>query len=130
MKVFLSYARDDIEAARDIANRLEDEGVDVWFDEKQIAAGDNIAKRVGKELDEAHAMIVLVSPVSMKSRSVRAEIDFALTTPRFEGALIPVVLKPSVEMPWILDRMAVRAGKNRAAAVRKILETLQTNAAR
>lgn len=130
MKVFLSYARDDQEAARDIATRLKDQGLDVWFDEWRIASGDNVAKQVGKALDEADAMVVLVSPESMKSRSVREEIDFALTTPRFEGTLIPVVLKPTAQMPWILLSMAVRTGKNRAAAVRKILETLQTNAAR
>ena len=124
MKVFLSYAHDDIKAARDIAKGLVSEGLEVWFDEQQIAAGDNIAKHVGKALDEADAMVVLVSPESMKSRSVREEIDFALTTPRFEGTLIPVVLKPSDQMPWILDRMAVRAGKSRPAVVRKIVEML------
>lgn len=130
MKVFLSYARDDKDAARDIATRLKREGLDVWFDEWKIDSGDNVAKEVGKALDEAEAMIVLVSPESMKSRSVRDEIDFALTTPRFEGMLIPVVLKPTAQMPWILLRMAVRADRSRATAVRKILETLQANAAR
>ena len=129
MKVFLSYALDDKEAAQDIAKRLTDEGLDVWFDDWQITSGENLAKQIGRALDQADAMVVLVTPESMKSKEVRGEINFALTTPRFEGTLIPLVLKPSTEMPWILDRMAVHAGKNRAAAVRKILATLQTKIA-
>lgn len=129
MKVFLSYARDDEEAARDIAKRLTEKGLDVWFDEWQTDPGDNVAKKVGKALDSADAMVVLVTPESMKSKEVRGEINFALTTPRFEGTLIPLVLKPSTEMPWILDRMALHAGKDRAATVRKILATLQTKVA-
>ena len=129
MKVFLSYARDDEEAARDIATRLTDEGLDVWFDKWKTFPGDNIAKKVGRALESADAMVVLVTPESMKSKEVRGEISFALTTPRFEGTLIPLVLKPSDEMPGILGRMAVRAGKNPAAAVRKILATLQTKVA-
>ena len=128
MKVFLSYALDDKVAAREIAKRLTEEGLDVWFDEWQIAPGDNLAKRIGRALDQADAMVVLVTPEAMKSKAVRGEIEYALMTPRFEGTLIPVVLKPSEEMPWILDRMAVRADRNRTAANRKIVETLQTKA--
>lgn len=128
MKVFLSYALDDKEAARDIAKRLSNEGLDVWFDDWQIAPGDNLAKHVGRALDQADAMVVLVTPDSMKSKGVRGEIEYALMTPRFEGTLIPVILKPSDEMPWILDRMAIRGDRNRAAVVRKIVDALQTKA--
>ena len=125
MKVFLSYALDDKEAARDFARRLSEEGLDVWFDEWQLQPGDNWSKEVGRALDQSDAMIVLITPEAMKSKGVRGEIEYALMTPRFEGLLIPLVLKPSDEMPWILDRMAIRGDRSRPAAVRKIVDALQ-----
>ncbi len=128
MKVFLSYALDDKDAARDFAKRLSKEGLDVWFDEWQLQPGDNWSKQVGRALEQADAMVVLVTPEAMKSKGVRGEIEYALMTPRFEGTLIPVVLKPSDDMPWILDRMAVQAGGNPAATVRKIVKSLHAKA--
>jgi hypothetical protein len=128
MKVFLSYALHDKEEARDLAKRLSNEGLDVWFDEWQLQPGDNWSKQVGRALDQADAMVVLVTPEAMKSKGVRGEIEYALMTPRFEGTLVPVVLKPSEDMPWILDRMAIRADRNRAATVRKILKSLHAKA--
>lgn len=128
MKVFLSYALDDKDVARDLAKRLSNEGLDVWFDEWQLQPGDNWSKQVGRALDQADAMVVLVTPEAMKSKGVRGEIEYALMTPRFEGTLIPVVLKPSDDMPWILDQMAVRADRNPAATVRKIIKSLHAKA--
>lgn len=38
--VFLSYASQDADAARRIAQALRAEGVEVWFDENALAGGD------------------------------------------------------------------------------------------
>ena len=40
--VFLSHSSDDKNIVRDIANRLKDDGVRVWFDEWEIQPGDSI----------------------------------------------------------------------------------------
>ena len=38
--VFLSYASQDAEAARSIADALQAAGVEVWFDQSELRGGD------------------------------------------------------------------------------------------
>jgi hypothetical protein len=42
--VFLSYAREDKEAAKTLHNRLKEAGCDVWFDERELEGGEAYAK--------------------------------------------------------------------------------------
>lgn len=126
MKVFISYAVQDKDLARDLATRLTEQGYDVWFDEWQVLPGDNFAKRVGEALDESDAMVVLISPAAMQSNWVREEINFALGSQRYAGRLVPVVVEPTDEIPWILKRLqAVRVGKNRAQVSRRVAAALE-----
>ena len=92
MKIFLSHSMSDRPLARNIAQGLVDLGFVVWFDEWDLQPGENWAKAVGKALESADAMVVLVTPDSMQTWQ-REEIQYALTTPRFEGRLIPVIVK-------------------------------------
>jgi hypothetical protein len=126
VKVFISYAVQDKDLARDLATRLTEQGYDVWFDEWQVLPGDNFAKRVGEALDESDAMVVLISPAAMQSNWVREEINFALGSQRYAGRLVPVVVEPTDEIPWILKRLqAVRVGKNRAQVSRRVAAALE-----
>ncbi len=119
-KVFLSYANADLAVARQVAAQLENTGHQVWFAEDDVT-GKNFALEAGKALDKSDAMVVLISPESMKSSWVRREIDFAMSTPKYRGRLIPVIVKPTPDIPWILERFPnVRLGKDIAEAVREI----------
>ena len=121
MKVFLSYAASDREVAKKIASRLEATGHDVWSADDALFPGDNAALEVGKALEKSEAMVVLISPQAMKSEWVRREIEFALGAPQFRGRLIPVVVKPTADIPWILKKLPiVRLGKHLAETTREI----------
>jgi hypothetical protein len=111
MNVFVSHSLEDSEWARKLIARLERAGFEVWDAASQISAGDNWALKVGNALEKADAMIVLLSPSSAKSPVVQKEIEYALTTERFQNRLIPVVVKPTRKFPWILDRMQVETGE-------------------
>ncbi len=63
--------------------------MDVWLPEEQLLPGDNWAAKVGSVLEDADAMVVLLSPDSMKSEWVRHDIEYALGTAQFKGRLIP-----------------------------------------
>lgn len=129
MRVFISHSPSDKSQARGIAQGLRDQGLDVWFDEWELQPGGNFAKTIGKGLESSDAMVVLVSPESMQSWQ-REEIQYAITTPRFEGRLIPVMAKPSPDVPWILQTMnVVRPGRTDAETTRRIVEALQQPAA-
>jgi hypothetical protein len=130
MKIFLSHSISDNTLARGIAQGLADLEFDVWFDEWALEPGGNWAKEVGKALESADAMVALISPASMQSRQ-REEIQYALTTPRFEGRLIPVIVKPTQDAPWILETLnVVRPGRTGAETARRIADALQHAPAR
>ena len=125
MKNFLSHSMSDRPLARNIAQGLVDLGFVVWFDEWDLQPGENWAKAVGKALESADAMVVLVTPDSMQTWQ-REEIQYALTTPRFEGRLIPVIVKSTPDIPWILETLnVVRPGRTGADTARRIADALQ-----
>lgn len=105
MKVYLSHAEEDRDFARDLASRLEGEGIDVWFAANEILPGENVALIVGRALQNSDAMVVLVSPAAARSEWVRNEISFAIGSPRYKDRLIPVVLRPTRGMPWVLQQL-------------------------
>ena len=49
--VFLSHSQKDKAVARDVAERLKEDGLRVWFDEWEIKPGDNIPAKIEEELD-------------------------------------------------------------------------------
>ena len=121
MKVFLSYSAEDRELAKKLASQLAQAGFDTWDPAEARFPGDNWALRIGKALQESEAMVVLVSPKSMKSSSVRQEVEYAIGSSRYKGRLIPVVVKPTKDIHWILKRFpTVQIGGDLADAVRQI----------
>ena len=125
-KVFLSYSTEDRKVARALASRLADAGFEPWDPATALFPGDNWALRIGQALQESDAMVVLVSPDSMKSESVRQELEYALGSARYKGRLVPVVLKPTKDMPWILKRLpSVRVGSNFEEAADQIAQRLK-----
>lgn len=126
MNIFLSYAAQDRKIAFYLASQLKEAGFSVWNPEEHIFPGDNFARMIGDALEKADAMIVLLSPDAVASPLVREEINYALVAPKFANRLIPVVVRPTEVAPWILRTMSVvRVGKNRAQAVRRIVNQLQ-----
>jgi hypothetical protein len=125
MRVYLSHAQEDRDFARDLASRLEGQGLDVWFAADETMPGENVALIVGEALEKSDAMIVLVSPAAARSEWVRNEITFAIGSPRYKDRLIPVVLQPTRGMPWVLQQLAqIQAGKDTERLGREIASRL------
>ena len=125
MKVFISYDRSDQEWAQQLASSLSAAGHVVWYD-RNILPGDNWGLELGKALEESNAMIVLLSPDGVKSPYVQREIEYALSSKKYEGRLIPVVVRPTTDIPWVLRRLdLVRAGKKPNEVTRLVIEHLR-----
>ena len=85
--LFLSYGRDDADAAGRIAAALEKAGHSVWWD-KHIGGGSQFAKEIGRALDEADVVLVLWTSRSIESPWVRDEASAG----RDRGRLVPLSL--------------------------------------
>ena len=70
--IFLSYARDDVEAAKRLAEGISQAGHDVWWD-RNLHAGSRFTEEIDRALKEAEAVIVLWSETSVGSAWVQDE---------------------------------------------------------
>ena len=86
-RIFLSYARDDADAAKQLASCISDAGHDVWWD-RHLHAGSRFAAEIDKALKEAEAVVVLWSTNSVESAWVQDEAAEG----RDSGRLVPVSL--------------------------------------
>ena len=72
--VFLSYAREDTDAARRIADALRSQGVEVWFDQSELRGGDAWDAKIRKQIKEC----ALFLPVISARTQLRSEGYFRL----------------------------------------------------
>jgi adenylate cyclase len=86
-RIFLSYARDDVDAAKQLAASISDAGHEVWWD-RHLHGGSRFAAEIDKALKDAEAVVVLWSPNSIESAWVQDEAAEG----RDSGRLVPVSL--------------------------------------
>jgi len=104
-KVFLSYARSDRDPAQKIGRQLRNAGFEVWDPDQEILPGSDWTSDLKIALDSAGALVVFISPEGMASRSVSYEIEYALGAKHLRHRLIPVVMRPTKDVPWILGSL-------------------------
>ena len=107
MKVFLSYHKNDSRFSQALTKHLHHHGFTVWDAVTQILPGDNWFGEVSKALKSSRAMIVLLSPDSVRSEWQQREIEFALGEPNYARRLFPVLVRPTREVPWILSKLRI-----------------------
>jgi hypothetical protein len=116
-QVFISYARADEDFAKALSLQLTKRGLSVWNAAAEVLPGDNFGLQTGEALRKSRAMVVLVSPDSMRSENVRHEIEYALGDPNYEHRVFPVHVRPTEDMPWILRRFKSFDAQQSAAKV-------------
>jgi hypothetical protein len=125
-RVFLSHATQDEKAASALRTALGDAGFEVWDPARQLMPGSNWALEVGRAMGQADAMVVLLSPAATSSPHVQRDIEYALGDVRFKGRLLPVVVKPVKDIPWILETLDVlRIASDPSRGSRRVVEALR-----
>jgi HEAT repeat protein len=103
--IFISYHRGDADFATILRLELEKAGHEVWVDDSAIAAGADWRSEIDQGIQEAKALVVVMSPEAAKSEYVTYEWAFAI------GRGVPVVpvvvrsttLHPRLEAIQYLD---------------------------
>ena len=86
-KVFLSYAREDASAAKQLAECIGRAGHQVWWD-RQIEGGSRFSAEIDRELKNCDAVVVIWTKASIESPWVQDEAAEG----RDSGRLVPVIL--------------------------------------
>ena len=95
--IFISYSREERQAARHFAECFAEEGFAVWWD-AALRSGETFDEVIERELRAAKAVVVLWSPRSVASRWVRAEATLADRA----NKLVPVIIE-SCSLPIIFE---------------------------
>jgi len=59
--VFLSYAREDTDAARRVADALRSQGVEVWFDQNELRGGEAWDAKIRKQINDCTLFLPVIS---------------------------------------------------------------------
>jgi nucleoid DNA-binding protein len=104
MNIFISHVQQDRDYASTLRKALKNAGLSVWEPES-LQPGENWRLRSGEALEKADVVIVVLSPESSSSEWLRKEIEFAISSPRLKGHVIPVLRRPARDIPWILREL-------------------------
>jgi TolB-like protein len=101
--VFLSYAREDSEAARRIADALRAFGVEVWFDRSELRGGDAWDQKIRTQIKECALFVPVISARTQDRGEGYFRLEWKLAAERThlmaEGVpfLAPVVVDATTE---------------------------------
>jgi adenylate cyclase len=86
-RIFLSYAREDVDSAKRLAEAVGEAGHDVWWD-RHIHGGSRFTTEIDRALKDAEVVLVLWTDTSVESAWVQDEAAEGRDT----GRLVPVSL--------------------------------------
>lgn len=96
MQVFLSYSHTDATTADTIASVLSAVGVTYFRDVKDMHWGDQVNHSVREAIEDSTAVIVIISPGSLKSQWVPYEIGYASA---LRKRILPFLTHPAIDPP-------------------------------
>src|SRR5271165_6378391 len=93
-RVFLSHSSGDEQFTKRLACDLRSFGMDVWYDQWEIAVGDSIVEKVFAGLHDSDTLVVVLSPAAVVSRWVKEELNSAVMRRLSENniRILPVVI--------------------------------------
>lgn len=128
---FISHASEDkANIVRPLAERLQNHGLRVWFDEQQILIGDSLRRRIDEGLSRSRFGIVILSPSFFAKDWPQKELD-ALASREIgnEKVILPIwheLTEADVAYfsPLLADRKAVSTSEGLDRVVDEILRKM------
>lgn len=123
---FISHSHQDNDLVRDLARRLRDAGLQPFVDFTDLPIGADWKKTLRKQMRSADAVLMLITPASLKSPWMMTELGMA---EGFERIIVPVTagLK-SRDLPAPLQTYQVAPFDQVDGAIRMLAERLTTAA--
>jgi TolB-like protein len=131
--VFLSYASPDAAVANQVCEFLESHGVACWMAPRDVKPGAAYADAIVRAINEASALVLVLSGAAMASEHVSREVERAgskkklIVAFRVDGAALSAELEyflsrsqwidvPALGMPAALAKLVEAVGRGAAAA--------------
>ncbi|MEM7429956.1 MAG: toll/interleukin-1 receptor domain-containing protein, partial [Pseudomonadota bacterium] len=101
-KIFISYSHEDSDEADAIVGIFEKLNIEYFRDKKDINFGGKIQEKVRTALHNCSAVLVTVSPASLKSSWVPYEIGQATALRKL---ILPYLTHPALDLPLYLSNL-------------------------
>jgi hypothetical protein len=110
MLIFISYAREDVQYAKELYQRLERHGFTPWMDKVNLLAGQQWQPAIEKAMKSADLLLLLMSRNSIQKRGfmqreVRVALDLWKEKLADDIYLIPVMLE-AIPIPEVPDEVS------------------------
>jgi formylglycine-generating enzyme required for sulfatase activity len=128
--IFISYSRDDVNAANTIADFLRAQGLTVFIDYESIKGSDHFPERIAQEIIACDWLLVIVSKSSMASRWVIREVEFAdeqektILVLRLDDTELPPKIFYLARHDYIAAYELLKSGSFSVATRSKLLRTI------
>jgi len=98
--IFISYAKDDVDAASLLAAGLREAGLEVWFDETALQMGDDWARSIRRGIERCSLFLPVISRQTLSEENRRRYFwrewndadDFARGMAPGEAYIVPIVI--------------------------------------
>jgi TPR repeat protein len=91
LRVFISYSRDDLDFADQLAAALDTSGFECFIDREGISGGEAWKRRLGILISEADTVVFVLSPESARSETCNWEVEEAA---RLNKRILPANWRP------------------------------------
>ena len=91
LRVFISYSREDLDFADQLAAALDSSGFECFIDREGISGGEAWKRRLGNLISEADTVIFVLSPSSARSETCNWEVEEAA---RLNKRILPANWRP------------------------------------
>jgi len=133
MNIFISHSHRDSAFATQLASDLRNAGLDIFIDEWSLKPGDSIVQKINQAIRDSDYLIVILSPDSVQSPWVQAEINAALMRQlgKRNISIIPVLYRqcsiPPLLAPYVYVNFTTSSYED---GLIKLLEVFRRDASR
>jgi len=119
--VFLSYAREDTDAARRIADALRGFGVEVWFDQNELRGGDSWDQKIRGQIRTCTLFMPVISAATQQRAEGYFRREWKIAVERTHDIadgvpfIMPVVIDATTESAALVPEQFMRVQWTRLA---------------
>ncbi len=138
--VFLSYAREDVDATRRIAEALRGLGVEVWFDQNDLRGGDAWDQEIRRQIHDCALFVPIISAHTQNRKEGYFRREWKQAVERLEDIaegvpfLVPVCVDDTPERSALVPRAFLQVqwsrlphGEAPDAFVRRVAQLVEGN---
>ncbi len=127
--IFISYKREESEQAARLAHVLEQFGYSVWWD-VALLSGEEYRDVIAEMIDKCSAVVVLWSPLAVKSTFVRSEAAYAQRQDKLLPAMLAECHLPLGFDESHMDDLSSWNGEVLHPGLQRLLNSVQTKTGR